>query len=167
MPFPVAVPKFIGTVSLGLLTNKQGVSYTLTSTAYPSLLLLPSATHASKTYAFISLRAQRHTIALALSALASFGTAYALSPRRARHPYLLWTALLALVGVAPDLIKLARSYAVGGPSTLQQDRETTAGVNGEMVEERVRKATRREVIRGVVSGFAFAMGVVGLWGDGA
>ncbi|KAF2150699.1 hypothetical protein K461DRAFT_323088 [Myriangium duriaei CBS 260.36] len=165
MPFPVAVPKFIGTISLGLLT---GLSYTLTTTTYPSLLLLPSATHASRTYSAISLRAQTHTVALALSALSSFGLAFVLSPRRARHPYLLWTAALALAGVGPDVVKMVKAAVAGGPSTLSRKEEVeTEGVNGEMVEERVRKATRREVLRGAVSGLAFAMGVVGLWGDGA
>ena len=40
-------------------------------------------------------------------------------------------------------------------------------INGEMVEERVRRAGRREAVKGLVAGVAFAMGVVGLWGDGA
>lgn len=69
--------------------------------------------------------------------------------------------------MAGDVIRLVKSVVAGGPSTLRQQEVESAGVNGEMVEERVREARRREIVRGAVSGFAFAMGVVGLWGDGA
>ncbi|KAF2219056.1 hypothetical protein BDZ85DRAFT_244039 [Elsinoe ampelina] len=152
MPISLAIPKFIGTVSLGLLT---GISYTLTLT-YPTLLLLPSATHASRTFSTLSRLAQLHLVTLGTLSLLAFQTAFFASPRRSRHPYLLWTSLLAFGSVAQDVYQLGKSVDV-----------SELGVNGEMVEKRVRKAQGREVRRAVVGGVAFALGVIGLWGDGA
>lgn len=40
-------------------------------------------------------------------------------------------------------------------------------VNGEMVEKAVRTRQATEGIRSGILGVAFAMGVVGIWGDGA
>ncbi|KAG8624708.1 hypothetical protein KVT40_007775 [Elsinoe batatas] len=182
MPISLAIPKFIGTVSLGLLT---GISYTLTLT-YPTLLLLPSATHASRTFSSLSRLAQLHLVTLGTLSLLAFQTAFFASPRRSRHPYLLWTSLLAFGSVAQDVYQIGKSVIAGGPSTLRinkggvekenasglgesQEWEDVSelGVNGEMVEKRVRKAQGREIRRAVVGGLAFALGVIGLWGDGA
>ncbi|PSK53179.1 hypothetical protein B9Z65_3379 [Elsinoe australis] len=182
MPISLAIPKFIGTISLGLLT---GLSYTLTLT-YPTLLLLPSATHASRTFSTLSRTAQLHLCTLGTLALLSFNTAYFVAPRRARHPYLLWTSLLAFGSVAQDVFLVAKSVIAGGPSTVIQglrgseDKKPQGlgesqewedveemGVNGEIVERRVRRAQNKEITRAVVGGVAFGLGVVGLWGDGA
>ncbi|KAF4553446.1 putative autophagy-related protein 33 [Elsinoe fawcettii] len=184
MPISLAIPKFIGTVSLGLLT---GISYTLTLT-YPTLLSLPSATHASRTFSLLSRQAQLHLCTLGTLSLLAFQSAFFLSPRRARHPYLLWTSLLAFGSVAQDVYLVAKSVVAGGPSTIfskrgaveQKDFQgshlgesqewedvSELGVNGEMVEKRVRAAQIKEIRRAVIGGVAFALGVVGLWGDGA
>ena len=40
-------------------------------------------------------------------------------------------------------------------------------VNGEEVEKRTRDQQWIEAVRTVVGGIGFAMGVVGIWGDGA
>lgn len=40
-------------------------------------------------------------------------------------------------------------------------------VNGEEVERKAREQQRLEFVRTGVSGLGFAMGVVGIWGDGA
>lgn len=40
-------------------------------------------------------------------------------------------------------------------------------VNGEQVEERARQQQHLEFVRTGVAGLGFAMGVVGIWGDGA
>lgn len=39
------------------------------------------------------------------------------------------------------------------------------GVNGERVQEEMEGERVAHLVRGVVSGAAFAMGIVGLWGD--
>lgn len=41
------------------------------------------------------------------------------------------------------------------------------GVNGEKVEQEMTRERRVQGIRSLVSGVGFAMGVVGIWGDGA
>lgn len=91
----------------------------------------------------------------------SLALAFYLSPTRVRHPYLLWTALVAascgaVVGYGPD-------GTVGGGV----EEEGEGMVNGEMVEKRARERQVVEGWRAVVSGVGFAMGVVGIWGDGA
>lgn len=156
----------------------QGISYSLSTSVYPALLLLPSATHATRTYASISLTAQRHLLSFATLSLASYVTAFYVSPRPARHPYLLWTAILGFGAVGEDVYRLARSLMIGGPSTMKADMDgkggdegwediAERGVNGEDVERRIGDARRREGTRGFIGGFAFALGVIGLWGDGA
>lgn len=81
---------------------------------------------------------------------------------------------------------MAKSVIAGGPSTVIQglrggeDKKPQGlgesqewedveemGVNGEIVEKRVRRAQNKEITRAVVGGVAFGLGVVGLWGDGA
>ena len=162
--------------------------------------------------------------------------AYLLSPRYVRHPYLLHTSLLVLVGrlitsdgVAPYLFlspspsssssdpfasssPLDKSLRRSGSTSLSHAHmeasyevlgSTTAGsvsggsvsdshsdggagsdeadagagaagaaggnatVNGEEVRASVEVFLKRQIARTVVSGMAFAMAVVGLWGDGA
>jgi len=41
------------------------------------------------------------------------------------------------------------------------------GLNGEMVEKRVKQLRIMECVKCVLSGVAFSLGVVGIWGDGA
>ncbi|PNS17430.1 hypothetical protein CAC42_7113 [Sphaceloma murrayae] len=180
MPVSLAIPKFIGTISLGLMT---GISYTLSLT-YPTLLTLPSATHASRTFSLLSRQTQLHLCTLGTLSLLSFVSAFGLSPRRIRHPYLIWTSLLAFGAVAQDVYLVAKSAVAGGPSTIfgalkdgsrkegmaeSQEWEDVEdmGVNGEIVERRVRKAQGKELRRALITGVAFSLGVVGLWGDGA
>lgn len=45
--------------------------------------------------------------------------------------------------------------------------EVEVEVNGEMVEQEMSRERRVQAIRAAVSGVGFAMGVVGIWGDGA
>ncbi|CCD45859.1 hypothetical protein BofuT4_P048770.1 [Botrytis cinerea T4] len=57
----VSTLKFVGSISLGLLT---GVSYTLSSLTIPAFLTLPSATLASRSYSSLTTLATTHTRAL-------------------------------------------------------------------------------------------------------
>ncbi|OQN98035.1 hypothetical protein B0A48_16342 [Cryoendolithus antarcticus] len=150
----VTTCKFVGTISLGLLT---GVSYTLSTQSLPSLLTLPSARPAAYTLAQSTRLATLHIRTLAAISTISLGLAYALSPSRVRHPYLLWTGLTAAV---------SGGYKFMRPTALIAELESE-DVNGEQVERRAREQQWVEMVRGAVSGVGFVMGVVGIWGDGA
>ncbi|CAN8102008.1 unnamed protein product [Discula destructiva] len=104
----VSTLKFVGTVSLGLLT---GLSYTLSTLTVPTLLTLPSASTAARAFKSLTTTARTHIGALAGASSAAFFLAYALSPRAFRHPYLLYTSILVATSrlavsdaVAPYLI---------------------------------------------------------------
>ncbi|OTA53599.1 hypothetical protein K449DRAFT_426672 [Hypoxylon sp. EC38] len=86
----VSILKFVGTVSLGLLT---GTSYTLSTLTIPSLLELPSASSAAKAFRSLASTATTHLNALTTLSGSAFLLAFALSPRGFRHPYLLYTSL--------------------------------------------------------------------------
>lgn len=47
------------------------------------------------------------------------------------------------------------------------DEEDEGSVNGEKVEMEMSRERRVQGVRALVSGLGFAMGVVGIWGDGA
>lgn len=95
----IAICKFVGSISLGLLT---GVSYTLSAIAIPALLTLPSAQTAQHT--LLRLRSVGFMQLRALSAVSAGALllAYGLSPAHGRHPYLLWTALTVALSAGSD-----------------------------------------------------------------
>ncbi|KAG6002566.1 Autophagy- protein 33 [Claviceps pusilla] len=185
----VSVLKFVGTVSLGLLT---GVSYTVSSITLPSLLRLPSSTSASQ--AIASLTNTLHAPLLALTSLASapLFLSFVLSPRRVRHPYLLYTsALAALSMLVPRLMpqpssgrpvasaaqktkkpsspraRMEASYEVlGDVHSEPASEEELEEVNGEEVRAQVDALARGYLARTGLAAVGFAMAVVGLWGDG-
>ncbi|KAI3328923.1 hypothetical protein HD806DRAFT_481120 [Xylariaceae sp. AK1471] len=86
----VSVLKFVGTVSIGLLT---GTSYTLSTLTIPSLLELSSASTAAKAFRSLASTATTHLITLSAVSGSAFLLAFALSPAGYRHPYLLYTSL--------------------------------------------------------------------------
>ena len=94
-------------------------------------------------------------------------SAYLLSPRRFRHPYLLYTSIFAFIS-GPGV-----DYAVSameGPAEKRQIMELEAQgeeVNGELVREVVERRQRTERVKTGLAGLAFTMQVVGIWGDGA
>ncbi|KAI0482751.1 hypothetical protein GGR56DRAFT_670593 [Xylariaceae sp. FL0804] len=89
----VSFLKFVGTVSLGLLT---GTSYTLSTLTIPPLLELPSASAAARAFRSLASTASTHLAALSGVSGSAFLLAFALSPRGYRHPYLLYTSLFCL-----------------------------------------------------------------------
>ncbi|KAK5008919.1 hypothetical protein BJ546DRAFT_835072 [Cryomyces antarcticus] len=153
----IAVSKFIGTISLGLLT---GVSYTLATQTLPSLLTLPSAKPAYHTFLHLQTLAKNNLRTLTAVAITSLTAAYALSPSRGRHPYLLWTALTAAMGGGVDFVLRHDE------DKLRQQGGEGENVNGEQVQAAVEQFRIAEMVRTGVSGMAFAMAVVGIWGDG-
>ncbi|PGH09009.1 hypothetical protein AJ79_05804 [Helicocarpus griseus UAMH5409] len=95
MACPITVSKFVGTVSLGLLT---GLSFATSSITIPSLQSLPNASTASRTLKELQLRTRKNVLRLSnITAIALF-TAFSLSSPRRKHPYLIWTALMSLIG---------------------------------------------------------------------
>ncbi|KAG5943609.1 hypothetical protein E4U53_007024 [Claviceps sorghi] len=184
----VSALKFVGTVSLGLLT---GVSYTVSSLTLPSLLRLPSSTSASQ--AIASLTKSLDTPLLTLTSLASAPLllSFVLSPRRVRHPYLLYTsALAALSMLVPRLlpqpgfrpvaaaapkagkpsfprVRMEASYEVlGDVQSEAASEEEMEEVNGEEVRAQVESLSRGYLARTGLAAVGFAMALVGLWGDG-
>ncbi|KIX09003.1 uncharacterized protein Z518_00081 [Rhinocladiella mackenziei CBS 650.93] len=186
MPCPISVTKFVGTISLGLLT---GTSYTLTSITLPSLALLPSASLASRTLAIIQTQSTRQILTLASISSLSLITAFTLASPRGRHPYLLWTALVSFIGgqgVEYWYNGLSRFPRVSGRSSRGKSaaaRVSSPGgsesgfievephgsedqVNGEKVEMEMTRERKIQWVRSWIAGIGFAMGVVGIWGDG-
>ncbi|KAK7425657.1 Autophagy-related protein 33 [Neonectria magnoliae] len=184
----VSLLKFVGTVSLGLLT---GVSYSVSTLALPALLRLPSS--ASAAHGLTTLSAALKTPILALTSLASapFVLCFVLSPRSSRHPYLLYTSLLvALSTVAPTLVpqpvprsiapapapagkassraRMEASYEVlGDVHSEPASEEDIDDVNGEEVRADIEGLASNYVARTALAALGFALAVVGIWGDGA
>lgn len=180
-----------------MLTPLQGTSYTLSTLTLPTLALLPSATHASRTLTALQLSATRTTLTLASISSLSLITAYTLASSRNKHPYLLWTALVSFIGgqgieyyynglqrfptfrsrkaVAPQDDGVRGRKAMGDSEYVSVGRETSSGseeekefaVNGEKVEMEMARERKVQFVRTIVSGVGFMMGVVGIWGDGA
>lgn len=177
MPSTIALSKFVGCISLGLLTvyipdiayyttepannaTLQGVSYTLSTQSLPSLLTLPSAKPAAYTLNQTTRLATLHIRTLSTVSSISLALAFYLSPTHVRHPYLLWTSLAAAASGGLNL-------AVDRSMKQRVVKDEVGEVNGEMVEKRARDQQWVEFVRTGVSGIGFVMAVVGLWGDGA
>ncbi|KAL3423711.1 hypothetical protein PVAG01_05458 [Phlyctema vagabunda] len=188
----VSTLKFVGSISLGLLT---GLSYTLSTLTLPTLLTLPSASSASRAFSNLTTVSLTHLRALAGVSSTAFLAAYLLSPPNQKHPYLLWTTLLvglagtsdlllptALTGtkpIAPKQKKSPRakharnmeaSYEVLGDSNSEgtaSGEEADDEVNGEEVKVAMEGFLKGQIVRTAVAGLGFAMSVVGIWGDGA
>jgi autophagy-related protein 33 len=122
-------------------------------------------------------------------------TAFTLASPRGRHPYLLWTALVSFIGGQgveywfngfsrfPSWGLRSRSStnrrvaAVRGPSPLpsddsgyievESDSSDDQQVNGEKVELEMTRERKVQKVRSWIAGIGFAMGIVGIWGDGA
>lgn len=203
MGWPITITKFVGTISLGLLTvstnqyffaflqiikpgpfiklqinsnlNLQGISYNISTITLPSLALLPTASSASRTLAQIQTATTRHVLTFASISSVCLITCYSLASARGKHPYLLWTALMAFLGgqgVEYYYNGLARfpklrSANNGSKSYVMVEDEDEGSVNGEKVEMEMSRERRVQGVRALVSGVGFAMGVVGIWGDGA
>lgn len=138
----------------------QGVSYTLSTQSLPSLLTLPSAKPAAYTLSQTTRLATLHIRTLSTISTVSLALAFYLSPARVRHPYLLWTSLVAAMSGGLNL-------AMDKSMKQRVIKDDVGEVNGEQVEKKARDQQFIEFVRTGISGVGFVMGVVGLWGDGA
>jgi autophagy-related protein 33 len=153
-------------INITILTPLQGISAALSTLALPALLALPTAVNARTTFDYLSSKSQFYTAYLRHITTFTLFSAYLISPRRSRHPYLLYTSILAFVS-GPGI-----DYAVSWRGTdekraaldLQAQGEE---VNGEQVREAVERKKVTESVKATFAGIAFGMAVVGLWGDGA
>ncbi|KAH8602749.1 hypothetical protein B0O99DRAFT_473869, partial [Bisporella sp. PMI_857] len=181
--------KFVGSISLGLLT---GLSYTLSTLTLPTLLTLPTATSASKAFTNLTTVSLTHLRVLASISSSSFILAYVFSPRSQKHPYLLWTTLFVAGSALTDFVlptprktvssrtapkkreqnlrPMDASYEVVGHDSnsegTQSEAEVEDEVNGEEVREQMEGFMLGQIVRTAVAGVGFVMSVVGIWGDG-
>ncbi|KAF2187501.1 hypothetical protein K469DRAFT_705184 [Zopfia rhizophila CBS 207.26] len=160
----ISVCKFVGTISLGLLT---GVSTSLATLTLPSLLTLPTAVTARSTLSYLSSKTRVLSSYLRHITTFTLFSAYLLSPRRYRHPYLLYTSIFTFIS-GPG-VDYAIAYREGTNERrigleLEAQRDDA---NGEQVRQAVERMRFTEGVRATVAGVAFAMEVVGIWGDGA
>lgn len=176
---------------------QQGVSYSISMLTLPSLLRLPSSASASHALASLSASLKAPLLALTSLAAAPFLLSFALSARSARHPYLLYTSLLAVLsGAAPRFLPgpapraaPAAAAAAGSKKNAQASRRMMEAsyevlgdvhsepaseedidvdiVNGEEVRAEVQGLARAYFVRTGLAALGFAMAVVGIWGDGA
>ncbi|GAW20653.1 hypothetical protein ANO14919_101610 [Xylariales sp. No.14919] len=131
----VTVLKFVGTVSLGLLT---GTSYTLSTLTIPSLLELPSASTAAKTFRSLASTATTHLTTLSGISGSAFFLAFALSPYGYRHPYLLYTSLFCFGTRLTDYVTPS---IFGQPSSSSSTTQRRAA----LAQARREKATSRRM----------------------
>ncbi|KAL4863246.1 hypothetical protein BDV12DRAFT_177739 [Aspergillus spectabilis] len=183
MACPITVTKFIGTISLGLLT---GLSYSASTITVPSLSLLSTSSNASKSLSEVKRLNRKHGLHLANVSNVCLLFAYSISPRHRKHPYLLWMVAMSAVGSygvdywfhRQDGIK-AWFYSIlqdtgylslcAKKSQKKEDDivvvEAEENVNGEVVRKELDTERRLQGVRAIFSGIALSMGIVGLWGD--
>lgn len=143
------------------------MSATLSTITLPSLLALPTAVDARTTSTYVSYKSQNITSYLRHITTFSLFSAYLLSPRRFRHPYLLYTSIFAFAsGPAIDYAVSFRDGSNERRTALDLEAQGD-DVNGEQVRQAVERKRFTESVKAVFTGAAFAMQVVGIWGDGA
>ncbi|KOS16822.1 Autophagy-related protein 33 [Escovopsis weberi] len=129
----VSALKFVGTISLGLLT---GISASVSAFTLPTLRQLDSSASASRALSHLASTIQLPLLALSSLSAAPLLLSFALSPRHARHPYLFYTsALAALSALAPTYIYLPQrvhssssSSAASPPSSSRHSRRESPRV---------------------------------------
>ncbi|KAL2826444.1 hypothetical protein BDW59DRAFT_145182 [Aspergillus cavernicola] len=183
MACPITVTKFIGTISLGLLT---GLSYSASTITVPSLSLLSTSTNASKSLSEVKRLNRKHGLRLANISNICLLFAYSISPRHRKHPYLVWMVVMSTVGSYGvdywfhrengfkawmcSIIKDSGYLSLCAPKSQKKEDdivvvEAEEDVNGEIVRKEMETERRLQGVRAVFSGIALSMGIVGLWGD--
>ncbi|PWY72931.1 hypothetical protein BO70DRAFT_355000 [Aspergillus heteromorphus CBS 117.55] len=182
MACPITVSKFVGTVSLGLLT---GLSYSASTVAIPSLSLLPTAATASRSFSEVKRLNRKHGLRLTNIANGCLLFAFCLSSKQRKHPYLIWMCVTSTIGSygmdywfhRQDGVKawfrsVLQDVGCCHKAAQKQKKEedivvveAEENVNGESVEREMAIERRFQRVRAVFSGVALAMGIIGLWGD--
>ncbi|KAF7156086.1 hypothetical protein CNMCM5623_009228 [Aspergillus felis] len=184
MACPITVTKFVGTVSLGILT---GLSYSASTVTIPSLSLLPTSANALRSLNEVKRLNRKHGLRLTNIANGCLIFAYSVSPKHRKHPYLIWMCVASIVGSygmdfwfhrelglkawAQSLIQDSGCMSFSRKNGAKKDEDLVVVeaedelVNGESVREEMARERRLQCARAVCSGIALAMGIVGLWGD--
>ncbi|EAU31551.1 conserved hypothetical protein [Aspergillus terreus NIH2624] len=183
MACPITVSKFVGTVSLGLLT---GLSYSSATITLPSLKLLPTASDASRSLSEVKRLNRKHGLRLTNLANGCLLFAYGISPTHRKHPYLVWMCVASTIGsygldywfhrelgIKAWFRSLVQDGCGCGSSRKAAGKkdedlvvvEAEEKVNGESIDRDMDNERRFQSARAVFSGLALAMGIVGLWGD--
>lgn len=121
-----------------------------------------------------------------------FLLSFAFSPRRLRHPYLLYTSILAILSTAAPMLlakptvtprvsntaaskklaasraRLDASYEVLGDNHSEAASEEDAldDTHAEQVRAATKATATAYIVRAGLSTVAFVLAVVGIWGDG-
>ncbi|RJE26894.1 hypothetical protein PHISCL_00806 [Aspergillus sclerotialis] len=185
MACPITVTKFVGTVSLGLLT---GLSYSASTITVPSLKSLPTSANASRSLNEVKRLNRKHCLRLTNLANGCLLFAYTLSPKHRKHPYLIWMIITSTVGSygvdywfhrqngfktwVQSIFQDTACLCSGGKSATKKEEdlvvvESEEDMNGEGVKSEMNQERRMQRVRAWFSGVALAMGIVGLWGDKA
>ncbi|KAJ5562406.1 hypothetical protein N7535_003147 [Penicillium sp. DV-2018c] len=182
MACPISVSKFVGTVSLGLLT---GLSYSTSSITIPALRLLPSATTAARSLNEVKRLSRRYAVRLSFLTNTCVCFAWCLSSPRRRHPYMIWLCLASTVSTygvdfwfnrhlglknwVSAVIRDASHFSLRDSNTQKDEDlvvvESEDGLNGETVQREMDRERKMHRVRTWLSGVALSIGIVGLWGD--
>jgi autophagy-related protein 33 len=173
------------------MRSKQGLSYSLSTITFPALLHLPTAPLAAQTNNYVRTASRATQRWLSTICTSAFIAAFLFSPRRLRHPYLLYTAAACQLGASTRVVDtlsaklfpaswtsaattssspagrkaeelLCESGVMVGQGSSSEDEQD---VNGEVVTREVEKGQARETVRAGLYGLGFMLGVVGIWGD--
>jgi autophagy-related protein 33 len=176
--------------SLKLANYLQGLSYSASTVAVPSLKFLPTSANASRSLHEVKRLNRKHCLRLTNLANACLLFAYSASPKHRKHPYLIWMCLTSAVGSygvdfwfhrdagfaawAHGVVQDATCLCLGRgqPAKKEEDivvveaeEDVNVNVNGESVGREMDHERRMQRARAWFSGVALAMGIVGLWGD--
>ncbi|KAJ6053540.1 uncharacterized protein N7446_009552 [Penicillium canescens] len=177
MACPISITKFVGTVSLGLLT---GLSYSTSAITIPALQLLPTATSAAASLNEVKRLSRRYALRLSFLTNSCFCFAWCLSSPRRRHPYMIWLCTFSAVaahgvdfwfnqlGLRCHPRRLAFSLVRDSATKKDEDLvvvEAESDLNGETVQREMERERRLHRARAWLSGIALSIGIVGLWGD--
>ncbi|KAA8641803.1 hypothetical protein EYZ11_004976 [Aspergillus tanneri] len=183
MACPITVSKFVGTVSLGLLT---GLSYSAATITIPSLSVLPTSANASRSLHEVKRLNRKHGLRLTNLANGCLLFAFCISPSHRKHPYLLWMCVSSALGTyavdywfhrtsgfkpwLQSFIQDTRFLCISCESAPRKEEdlvvvEADENINGESVRKELDSERRFQRVRAFFSGLALAMGIVGLWGD--
>jgi autophagy-related protein 33 len=127
------------------------------------LLIFPSSTTAYQTFNQLSISSNTNVRALSAISSSSLLLAYVVSPRRGRHPYLLWTVLTVLISVGADVLLTTPPRRIESRRKADLDGRE---INGEEVRKSMEGFRKAMVIKTGILGMGFVMSIVGLWGDG-
>lgn len=144
--------KIIGTCGLGLLAGLYTGHSLLTM---PTVLANETSTGASRAFEHMLGRSQRLLGSVSSTTLLCFSTAYVLSPKAVRHPYLVYAALsIPITAVYTTILMQPLSHNI-----------VTESTNGEELRDSAQKWSKMNLGRAAISAAFFLLTLVGVHGD--